>query len=74
MELEDKGMEALKSKGIRAYAQLEVVDAIHSHHGISQVNDFSPAEWYACAGNRDQTLAELKSWLHQRIPTCCTSP
>ena len=27
---------------------------------MSQVNDFSPAEWHACAGNRDQTLVELE--------------
>ncbi len=59
IELEDKGMDALKTKGIRAYAQLRL-DAIHTRRGIGQVNDFSPAEWNACAGKRDQTLAELE--------------
>jgi tetratricopeptide (TPR) repeat protein len=67
IELEDKGMDALKSKGIRSYAQLRL-DAIHSRRGINQVNDFSPAEWYACAGNRDQTLAELEKLTASQDP------
>jgi DNA-binding winged helix-turn-helix (wHTH) protein/Tfp pilus assembly protein PilF len=67
IELEDKGMDALKSKGIRTYAQLRL-DAIHTRRGINQVNDFSPAEWYACAGNRDQTLAELEKLTASQDP------
>jgi hypothetical protein len=32
------------------------------------VNDFSPAEWYACAGNRDQALLELERLTASRDP------
>jgi DNA-binding winged helix-turn-helix (wHTH) protein/Flp pilus assembly protein TadD/TolB-like protein len=67
IELEDKGMNVLKAKGIRAYAQLKL-DAIHNHRGVNQVNDFSPAEWYACAGNRDQALLELERLTASRDP------
>lgn len=59
VELEDKGMEALKTKGIRAYAQLRL-DAIQSKRGTSQWNDFNPSEWYACAGRRDESIAQLE--------------
>ncbi len=59
IELEDKGMAVLKAQGIRAYAQLRL-DAIQNKRGVNQLNDFSPAEWSACAGQRDQTLSELE--------------
>jgi len=57
--LETKGIETLRTKGIQAYAELRL-DAIRDHRGIAQVNDFMPAEWYACAGHRDQALADLE--------------
>ena len=56
--LEDKGMEALKHGGVKGYARLRLA-AIADKKGSGQVNDFMPAEWYACAGNREQTLVEL---------------
>jgi len=59
VDLETRGMETFRTKGIRAYAQLRL-DAIQSKRGIGQVNDFMPAEWYACAGKRDQAMAELE--------------
>ena len=59
VELEDRGMETLKSKGIRAYAQLRL-DAIQSKRGTSQWNDFNPSEWYACAGRRQESVAQLE--------------
>jgi hypothetical protein len=52
-------METFTAKGIRAYAQLRL-DAIQSKRGTGQVNDFMPAEWYACAGQREQAMAELE--------------
>jgi tetratricopeptide (TPR) repeat protein len=57
--LESRGMQVFKKGGIRAYARLRL-DAIQSGRGTSQANDFMPAEWYACAGKRDQALAELE--------------
>jgi DNA-binding winged helix-turn-helix (wHTH) protein/tetratricopeptide (TPR) repeat protein len=57
--LENEGMEIFRTKGIRAYAKLRL-DAIRSKRGMGQANDFSPAEWYACAGKGDQALAELE--------------
>jgi DNA-binding winged helix-turn-helix (wHTH) protein/Tfp pilus assembly protein PilF/TolB-like protein len=59
VELEEKGMGLLKTRGIRAYAELHLA-AIQNHRGVAQVNDFSPAEWYACAGHRNQAIAELE--------------
>src|SRR5277367_746881 len=58
-ELEKKGLSLLRSKGIHAYAELRLA-AIESKQGVGQLNDFSPAEWYACAGRRDQAIAELE--------------
>ena len=59
IEFEDRGMETLKTKGIRAYAQLHL-DAIQSKRGTSQWNDFNPSEWYACAGKREESVAQLE--------------
>jgi DNA-binding winged helix-turn-helix (wHTH) protein/tetratricopeptide (TPR) repeat protein len=59
VELENRGMDILKSNGIRAYARLRL-DAIGKKQATAQFNDFMPAEWHACAGNRDQAIAELE--------------
>jgi tetratricopeptide (TPR) repeat protein len=59
IEFEDKGATALKTKGIRAYAQLHL-DAIQTKHGTSQWNDFNPSEWYACAGKREESIAQME--------------
>jgi len=59
IDFEDKGKEALKTKGIRAYAQLHL-DAIQSKRGTHQWNDFNPSEWYACAGKRDESIAQME--------------
>jgi DNA-binding winged helix-turn-helix (wHTH) protein/Tfp pilus assembly protein PilF/TolB-like protein len=59
IRFEDKGREALKTSGIRAYAQLHL-DAIQSKNGTGQWNDFNPSEWYACAGKRDESIAQLE--------------
>ena len=59
IEFEDKGVETLKTKGIRAYAQLHL-DAIQSKHGTGQWNDFNPSEWYACADKREESIAQLE--------------
>lgn len=58
VNLENEGMEVFRAKGIRAYATLRL-NAISEKHATSQVNDFMPAEWYACAGNPEKTLDEL---------------
>lgn len=57
VHLEEEGLEVLRAKGVRAYAELRL-SAIGGK-AASQVNDFSPAEWNACAGHRDQALDEL---------------
>jgi DNA-binding winged helix-turn-helix (wHTH) protein/TolB-like protein len=59
VRLEDKGLQVLRAHGIRAYAQLRL-DAIRTQRGTAQWNDFIPAEWYACAGDRDQALGQLE--------------
>jgi tetratricopeptide (TPR) repeat protein len=59
VELEDRGMKVFQAKGIRAYAGLRL-EAIRDKRGAGQVNDFMPAEWYACAGKREQAMAELE--------------
>jgi len=59
IEFEDRGKEALKKKGIRAYAQLHL-DALQSKRGTSQWNDFNPSEWYACAGKREESIAQME--------------
>jgi DNA-binding winged helix-turn-helix (wHTH) protein/tetratricopeptide (TPR) repeat protein len=58
VDLENRGMEVFRTKGIRGYAELRL-EAIREKRGMGQVNDFMPAEWYACAGKREETLAEL---------------
>jgi len=59
VSLEDRGAEALHSGGVQAYARLRL-QAIATRKGIShEEQDFVPAEWYAYAGDRDQTMAEL---------------
>jgi len=67
MELEEKGMNLLKTKGIHAYAELRLA-AIENKQGVGQVNDFSPAEWYACAGRHDQAIAELERLTYAHDP------
>lgn len=67
IELEDEGMGILKTQGIRAYAQLRL-DAIKSKRGVSQANDFSPAEWSACAGKREQALTDLERLTSSKDP------
>ncbi|MFT4113005.1 winged helix-turn-helix domain-containing protein [Silvibacterium sp.] len=57
-ELETRGMEVFRTGGIRAYAELRL-DAIRNQRGVGQVNDFMPAEWYACADKREEALNEL---------------
>ena len=59
VQLEDKGLEALKKGGIRAYAQLHL-EAIKSQQGTAQSNDFIASEWDACVGKYDEALAELE--------------
>jgi DNA-binding winged helix-turn-helix (wHTH) protein/Tfp pilus assembly protein PilF/TolB-like protein len=59
VRLEDEGLEILRTRGIRAYARLRL-DAIRTKRGTAQWNDFVPAEWYACAGDREQTMAQLE--------------
>jgi DNA-binding winged helix-turn-helix (wHTH) protein/tetratricopeptide (TPR) repeat protein len=58
VRFEEKGLEVFRARGIRAYAELRL-SAIGGK-AASQVNDFSPAEWNACAGHRDQALDELE--------------
>jgi Tfp pilus assembly protein PilF len=67
VELEEKGIDLLKTQGIHAYAELRLA-AIQNQKGVAQVNDFSPAEWYACAGHRDQAIAELENLSAARDP------
>ncbi len=57
VHLEERGLEVFRTRGIRAYAELRLA-AIGSK-AASQVNDFNPAEWYACAGRHDQALDQL---------------
>jgi DNA-binding winged helix-turn-helix (wHTH) protein/tetratricopeptide (TPR) repeat protein len=57
--LENEGVEIFRTRGIRAYAELRL-NAIQNKRGTGQANDFSPAEWYACAGKGDQALVELE--------------
>lgn len=59
VQLEDKGLDALKKGGIRAYAQLHL-EAIKSQQGTTQKNDFVAADWDVCAGKYDEALAELE--------------
>jgi DNA-binding winged helix-turn-helix (wHTH) protein/Tfp pilus assembly protein PilF len=59
VKLESEGMKVLASRGIAAYAQLHL-DAIRTKQGTREANDFIPAEWYACAGDRDRAMAELE--------------
>jgi len=58
VKLEEEGIRVLKTKGIRAYSLLRL-EAIKRNRGTVQSNDFIPAEWYACAGKRDEAIAEL---------------
>jgi DNA-binding winged helix-turn-helix (wHTH) protein/tetratricopeptide (TPR) repeat protein len=62
VRMEDQGLEVLRTQGMRAYARLRL-DAIRTKRGTAQWNDFVPAEWYACAGDRDQALAQLEQLL-----------
>ncbi len=57
VHLEEEGLRIFRAKGVRAYAELRL-SAIGGK-AASQVNDFSPAEWNACAGHHDETLNEL---------------
>jgi DNA-binding winged helix-turn-helix (wHTH) protein/Tfp pilus assembly protein PilF len=59
VDLEDRGQNLLHTKGLRAYAALRL-EAIRERRGTRQVNDFMPAEWYACAGEREKALTELE--------------
>jgi DNA-binding winged helix-turn-helix (wHTH) protein/Tfp pilus assembly protein PilF/TolB-like protein len=59
VDLEDRGQAVLRSKGPRAFALFRL-EAIRQKRGTRQVNDFMPAEWYACAGEREKALVELE--------------
>ena len=59
VDLEDRGQNVLRTRGLRAYAALRL-EAIREKRGTRQVNDFMPAEWYACDGEREKALTELE--------------
>ncbi|HEY9127087.1 MAG TPA: winged helix-turn-helix domain-containing protein [Acidobacteriaceae bacterium] len=67
VDLENRGLETLRAKGVRAYAQLRL-NAIQEKRAASQVNDFMPAEWYACAGKPEQALSELERLAADKDP------
>jgi Tfp pilus assembly protein PilF len=66
--LEDKGLEAFRSGGMRAYAQIRLAAAKSGLDNGQHSNDFVPAEWYAYSGEREKAIAELENMVSRHDP------
>jgi DNA-binding winged helix-turn-helix (wHTH) protein/TolB-like protein/Tfp pilus assembly protein PilF len=66
--LEDKGLEAFRRGGMRAYAQIRLAAAQSGLDNGQHSNDFVPAEWYAYSGEREKAIAELENMVSRHDP------
>jgi len=66
--LEDKGLDAFRSGGMRAYAQIRLAAAQRGLDNGQHSNDFVPAEWYAYSGEREKAIAELGNMVSRHDP------
>jgi DNA-binding winged helix-turn-helix (wHTH) protein/Tfp pilus assembly protein PilF/TolB-like protein len=66
--LEDKGLEAFRRGGMRAYAQIRLAAAKSGLDNGQHSNDFVPAEWYAYSGEREKAIAELENMVSRHDP------
>jgi tetratricopeptide (TPR) repeat protein len=57
--LEDRGLEALRKSGPRAYARLRLDSLLRNRNSDASTDGFIAAEWYAYAGDREGCLQEL---------------
>jgi tetratricopeptide (TPR) repeat protein len=66
--LEDKGLEAFRGGGVRAYARLRLAAAQSGLDNGQHSNDFVPAEWYAYSGERKKAIAALENMVSRHDP------
>lgn len=64
VQLEEKGLKVLDQEGVRAYAELKI--AALGRAGAS--GDYVPSEWFAYAGDRENTLAALAEMVGSHDP------
>lgn len=58
--LEKQGLQALHTGGVTAYGKLRLkAISDHPEHTMTHSNDFSPEEWEAFLGHKDEALAML---------------
>jgi tetratricopeptide (TPR) repeat protein len=67
---EKEGRILLEQKGVRAYAEFKLARQLASPPD----DDFVAAEWYAFAGNADQTLGELEKMVKSHSPESLKIP
>ena len=67
VDFEDKALSAFRQGGIPTYAQAHLA-ALNAPFAAHHPNDFAPADWYACAGQRDAAIAALEKEVSSHSP------
>ena len=68
--IEDAGLRAFRSGGVRGYAKVRIADILASPPPTGSQNDYVAAEWYAMSGNKMMALKELKRLCELHDPYC----
>jgi len=66
--LEHQAAVAFHNQGIRGYARVHLAAALAQQQSSSHPNDFVMAEWYACAGEKDQAIHALEKIVANHSP------
>lgn len=69
LDLENRGLEALRRGGVPAYAQVRLDAAKSGAHWAHAENDFDLAEWYVYAGLREKALLALEAKVARHDPS-----
>ena len=68
--VEDAGLRAFRSAGVRGYAKVRIADILASPPPTGSQNDYVAAEWYAMSGDKMMALKELKRLCESHDPYC----
>jgi len=66
--LENRGLEAFRQGGVRAYAEVRIEAARSGTRWAHGENDFDLAEWYAYAGRPEEALEALEAKVARHEP------
>ncbi len=66
--LEHQAAVAFRQQGIHGYAHVHLAASLAQQHAGRHPNDFVLAEWYACAGDKDQAIEALEKIVANHSP------